>query len=140
MQTKNNWHTLQGLKGGDSPDSYINCVAASQKHIVAGDCSGQLVLFSHHAETQELQFECETTGFDYYFDPQRAYDVPRSVTCLEWLNEQKFIVCNEKDIKIYQLQQKYSCDSSAQQVFTETGEIKIPSAKQKDGVKLKQIF
>lgn len=96
------WYTLQGLKGGDTPDSFITFIAANSTRVMVGDRSGQLILFKHDESKEgELHFDCEIIGFDFFFDVSIAQEVHRAVMCIDWLSEDRFVACNEKEIKVF---------------------------------------
>ena len=55
----------------------------------------------------------ELTGFAPEFDYVRAYDIPPSVTSIEWLNRHNqtmsFVVANDKKIRLFKLGKEF-CD------------------------------
>ena len=63
--------------------------------------SGQLIIF--RLENETLVFESETNAFDEHFDALRAYQVPKSITSIEWLDERNLMISNDKSIKLYKI-------------------------------------
>ena len=102
-----NWHTKQGLVGGDSVKSEpkITSLRSSQQNLIAGDSSGQVILFKLNSEEQ-LEFKCEVTGFDFDFDSAKSYEISQNVTQLEIITESKFLAANEKEIKLFSINQQ----------------------------------
>ncbi len=118
-----NWHTKQGLVGGDSVKSEpkITSIRSSQQNLIAGDSSGQVILFKLNSEEQ-LEFKCEVTGFDFDFDSAKSYEISQNVTQLEIITESKFLAANEKEIKLFSINQQAKPDScSAAETFMKTG-------------------
>lgn len=118
-----NWHTKQGLVGGDSVKSEpkITSIRSSQQNLIAGDSSGQVILFKLNSEEQ-LEFKCEVTGFDFDFDSAKSYEISQNVTQLEIITESKFLAANEKEIKLFSINQQTQKDScSAAETFMKTG-------------------
>ena len=60
-----------------------------------------------------LQFLTEMSAFMHDFDHVRAYDIPPSITSIEWLNRQTycnnmtFAVANDKKIRLFKLRNRF---------------------------------
>ena len=75
----------------------------------------------------QLVFGSETTAFDATFDPTLGYEVPAAITSIEWLDEQKVLVANDKEIKVFQVTKSVKKnDSSAVETLKKTGELRLP--------------
>jgi hypothetical protein len=73
----------------------------SKSRLAVGDFAGQLVVFD--LVNDNLVFNSETTAFDLTFDPTKAYEVPRRITAIEWLDDSSILTSNDQEIKFFRL-------------------------------------
>jgi len=78
-----------------------------------------------------MQFNCETTAFDYTFDSTIGYEIPRAVTGLEWIDEQQIIVTNDKKVKLFRTSKKKQQSTSAVKLLEQSGILSLPKRENK---------
>lgn len=78
QETSIKWYTAQGLRGGDPEieDNHISVLSARGSMLLAGDHSGQLVLFKQDESSEHglIEQKSEILGFDFVMD-ERANEI-----------------------------------------------------------------